>query len=115
MTTASRRALALRKRPRNSSLCAARVDVGGVEEVDAEIEGLPEEGLALLFVEGPGVAAGRKGRRGGYAVGHAAEADAGDFQAGLAEIDVVHSIPLAEGPPYPGGILGVNSLYSTVC
>ena len=37
---------------------AAGVDVGGVEEIDAEIEGLAEEGLAFVFVERPGVAAG---------------------------------------------------------
>ena len=42
----------------NDFAVAAGVDIGGIEEVDAEVEGLAEEGLALLFVEGPGVAAG---------------------------------------------------------
>ena len=52
------------------------VDVGGVEEVDAEVEGLLEEGLAVGLVEGPGVAARAEGASGWYSVGHAAEAEA---------------------------------------
>ncbi len=83
------------------------VDVGGVEEVDAEVEGLFEEGLAVGFVERPGVAAGaeRAGRR--DAVGHAAEADAGDFEAGFAEIDIFHADSLGwQGTPLPLGYFG---------
>ena len=54
MTTASRRVLALRKLPEHLFAVAARVDIGGVEEVDAKIERLAEEGPALFFVESPG-------------------------------------------------------------
>ena len=82
---------------------AGGVDVGGVEEVDAEVEGLLEEGLAVGFAESPGVAAGTKRAGGWDAVGHAAEADAGDFEAGLAEIYVVHAFFSFGGvPPLPG-------------
>src|ERR1051325_8065028 len=63
---------------------AARVHVRGVEEVDARLEGALEEGTRRVFVEDPG--APRAG-----AVGHGAEADAGDFETGLAEIDVLHA------------------------
>ena len=95
---------------------AVGVDVGGVEEIDAEIEGLLEEGLAVVFVEGPGVAAGSSGRW-GDAVGHAAKTDAGDFKAGVAEIDVVHGFLLAPGgvpPPLPACKLFIFSYLATV-
>ncbi len=48
---------------------AERVHVGGVEEIDASVEGTAEEGLAGLFVEDPFAPLGR-------AIGHAAEAKA---------------------------------------
>ena len=66
------------------------VDVGGVEEIDAEFEGLLEEGLAVGFVKGPGVAAGAQGAGRGNAVGHASKADAGDFEASLSEVHKLH-------------------------
>ncbi len=54
------------------------IDVGGVEEVDACVEGFFYEGSALFFVQGPEVISTL-----GNAVAHAAEADAGDFEAGF--------------------------------
>ncbi len=63
--------------------------------------GLFEEGLAVGFVEGPGVAAGAQGPGRCDAVGHAAETDAGDFEAGLSEIYIFHALLLRPGvPPY---------------
>jgi len=79
----------------NALAIAAGVDIGCVPEVDSEVEGLTEKGLALLLVESPQVTAGFGFVRGrGTAVGHAAEADAGDFHAGGAEIDVFHVVLL---------------------
>ena len=69
---------------------AAGVDIGGVPEIDAEIEGLAEEGRTIGFVERPRLAAGKWFASSGRTVGHAAETDAGDFEAGVAEIEVVH-------------------------
>ena len=70
---------------------AGGIDIGGVEEVDAEVESLAKEGLALLLVEAPCIAARAQcaGRR--NAVRHAAETDARDLEASAAKIDVVHS------------------------
>ena len=76
--------------PEHLLAVAAGIDIGGVEEVDPEIERLAKKGLAFLFVKGPGVAAGLEFARGRRSVGHAAETDAGNFEAGLAEVDVVH-------------------------
>jgi hypothetical protein len=50
------------------------VDVGGVPEGDAEVDGLPEDRLSGLVVEGPLVEASR-----GVAETHAAEHDAADL------------------------------------
>src|SRR5579863_5992667 len=70
---------------------AAGVDIGRIEKVDAEVEGLAQEGLALFFIERPEVASGFRFVRCGWAaIGHAAEADAGDFHSCMAEIYVVH-------------------------
>jgi len=90
------------------------VDVGGVEEVDAEVKGLFEEGLAFGLVEGPGVAAWTQRACGRDAVAHTAEADARDFQAGFAEVDVIHSVPFfvsQEGGPPPPVTFGVTRLF----
>jgi hypothetical protein len=65
---------------------AVGVDVGGVEEVDAGLEGLAVQRAAALFVHGPLVRAALR-----VAVGHAAQAEAGDLQAGLAESCVFHA------------------------
>lgn len=64
---------------------AEGVHVGGVEEVDAEIPGFGDEGDAVGFFEDPlppllGT------------VGHHAEAEAGDFEAGGAEAGVLHLV-----------------------
>ena len=62
---------------------AARIHVGGVEEVDAVLERALDERTAGGFVEHPRPPLRR-------AVGHRAEAEARDLQAGSAEPDVVH-------------------------
>ena len=64
---------------------AVRIDVGGVEEVDAEVERLLDERPARRLAERPRVVAAL-----GLAVAHAAQADARDVEAGAAELDVVH-------------------------
>ena len=76
--------------PENVFAFAARIDIGGVKKIDPEFEGLAKEGLAFLFAKRPGVAAGFEFARGRRSIGHAAETDAGNFEAGLTEIDVVH-------------------------
>jgi hypothetical protein len=60
-----------------------RVDVGGVEEVDPVLDGGLEERLGLLVLQHPGPPLGR-------AIGHAAEAEAGDLQAGFAQTNIIH-------------------------
>ena len=62
---------------------AARVHVGGVEEVDAVLEGALDERPAGRLVQHP-----RPPRR--RAVGHGAEAEPRDLQPRRAETDVVH-------------------------
>ena len=60
---------------------------------------------------------GRRGPGGGDAIGHAAETDAGDFEAGLAEIDVVHAFSMfGEGVPplYPGCKLFIFNILAKV-
>jgi hypothetical protein len=78
----------------NGLAVAAGVDVGGIEEIDAQIESLAEKGLAVGFIESPGLAAGQKFAGGWRTIGHAAETDAGDFESGVAEIDVIHGLLL---------------------
>src|SRR5260370_17805013 len=68
-----------------------RINVGGVEKIDAQIERLTQERLTLFLIQGPGVAAWLDFSDSGLPIGHAAEADARDLQSGLAKIDVVHS------------------------
>ena len=64
---------------------AERIDVRRVEEVDAGLERLLEERPARLLVERPAMRAALD-----RAVGHAAKADARDFEAGPPEIDIIH-------------------------
>ena len=64
---------------------AGGIHVGGVEEVDAEVERLLQERPARRLAEGPGVGAAV-----GLAVAHAAEAEARDVEAGAAELGVLH-------------------------
>jgi hypothetical protein len=66
---------------------AVGVHVGGVEEVDAEIQGLLQERAARRLAQGPGVRAAV-----GLAIAHAAEAKAGDIEAGAAELGVLHGV-----------------------
>ncbi len=61
MTTFSRFGIGFEEAAKELLAGAGRVDIGGVEEVDSEIEGLLEEGLAVCFAESPGVAAGTQG------------------------------------------------------
>jgi hypothetical protein len=64
---------------------AVGVDVGGVDEIDAEFQCLLDERPTLLLIKGPEMGAALR-----HAIGHAAEADAGNLEASLAEPDVVH-------------------------
>ena len=64
---------------------AAGVHVRRVEEVDAGVEGSPDEGTAGLLGQDPGAPGGRP-------EGHRAEAETRDTQAGTAEIDVFHGM-----------------------
>jgi hypothetical protein len=64
---------------------AGRVDVGGVEEVDALLERAPDEPAALLGRQRPRVSS-----PGGLPEAHAPEADARDVQAGASKFDVIH-------------------------
>src|SRR5208283_2429151 len=80
------------QRPARDLLAGAqRVDVGRVEEVDAELEGALEEGPRLVLAQRP-LPAGRLAghRRGGVSVAHATEADARNGEASRAEASVFH-------------------------
>src|SRR5579864_9064092 len=83
--TVARRAEVLERAAQNFFAYAVGIDIGGVEEIDAELEGAAQEGAALFFLEYPFPPALR-------AIGHDAEADARDFDAGRSKIDVVHDI-----------------------
>ena len=86
ITTSWREAISPSSLPVISSLAAARVHVGRVEEVDAELEG----GLEVLAGHGLVL---HPGAPGGIAVGHAAEGEARDLEAGAAEVRVLHCAP----------------------
>jgi hypothetical protein len=73
------------RRPGDLFAAARGVDVGGVEEVDAEIERLTKERHRVVAIERPGLVA-----PGWLAVTHATEADARDLEAGRTEGDVLH-------------------------
>ena len=62
---------------------ALRIDVGGVEEIDALLERLANEGARGLFLEHPFAPFGR-------AVGHAAETDLRHLHARLAKLHGLH-------------------------
>ena len=64
------------------------VDLGGVEERDAALDGRAEQGDHLLLVRRRAVA---------KAHAHAAEADGRDFQVALSEFALLHgSLPVAD-------------------
>ena len=65
---------------------AARVHVGGVEEVDAEVEGRPEVLAGGGLVEHPGPP-------GGIAVGHAAQGEARDLDPRTPQPRVLQGVP----------------------
>ena len=86
--TTSSRARVVEQRPADDLLAGAvGIDVGGVEEVDAEVERLLDERPALRLAERPGVVAAV-----GLAVAHAAEAEARDLEAGAAEAGGRHGL-----------------------
>src|SRR4051812_9293254 len=64
---------------------SGRIDIGGVEEVDAQLQRTLNEGPALLLAQGP-----RMVSPVGLSISHAAKAQARHFQAGPAEIHIVH-------------------------
>ena len=64
------------------------VDLGGVEERDAEVDGTVEQGDHVLPVRHAAVAAGH---------GHAAESDGGDLQAAGAECALLHQYSPSDG------------------
>src|ERR1017187_41344 len=85
MTMSSRSAKSFRARPRISSLEPCEYMLAGVEEVDAGIEGVLDQRAAVVLAERPyGVSAV------GFAVGHSADGDRGNVEAGASELDVAH-------------------------
>ena len=64
---------------------AVRIDIGGIEKIDAEVERLLDQRPALLLVQRPWMRATI-----GNAIGHAADAQPRHAQAGLAEFHIVH-------------------------
>ena len=88
----------------NFLACAVGIDIGRVEERDAELKGTLDEGPALLLVQSLGMASAT-----GNPVGHAAETQAGNLKAGAAEPHVIHdrvlllfAVPTpASSPPGP--------------
>ena len=60
------------------------------KEVDSEIKRLTEEGFAFFFVQDPGMAARFNFTGSRHSVAHAAETNAGNFESGLAKINIVH-------------------------
>src|SRR5947209_7949654 len=85
MTTSSRRAKSFDRAAEDFLAVAERIAVRGVEEIDACFERLLDERPALLLGEAPGMIAEIAA-----AVAHAAEANARDIEAGVAELGVFH-------------------------
>jgi hypothetical protein len=67
---------------------AGLIDVGGVPEGDAEVDGLLEKRLGLVVGQGPPVRA----FGGGVAVTHAAQRQPADLQSGLTQPGVFHVV-----------------------
>ena len=67
---------------------AVGIDVGGIEEIDAQRRARADERPARLFIQRPGVRAALR-----YAVAHAAQADPRYLQAGIAKPYSLHSLP----------------------
>ena len=65
-----------------------RIHVGGVEEIDAEIERHADQRAALGLGQRPGMGAALR-----LAETHAAEAQAGHIKTGSAELHIVHGTP----------------------
>ena len=80
---------------------AARINIGGIEEIDAEIERLAQKGLAVGFIQGPRMASRHRLALRRAAVAHASKTNPGDFQSSAAEIDVFH------GHSYPNSKAGL--------
>jgi hypothetical protein len=88
ITTASRRTLAF--------ALATGVDIGCIEEIDAQIESLAQKGLALGLIQCPSLPSGQQSARGRASVGHAAKTNARDFQSCSAQIHVFHGFSCFE-------------------
>ena len=63
---------------------AVRIGIGGVEKIDAQIDGLADQRPALALGKAPGMIPAF-----GNAEGHAAETQWGDFKAGAAKISYI--------------------------
>src|SRR5512134_1894100 len=71
--------------------CPKAVHVGRVEEVDAMLDGAPEERPRFVLFQSPLPTQSRSRHcRGGISVAHATEADSGDGESGVAESSVFH-------------------------
>ena len=93
----------LQKPAQHRLALAARVDIGGIEEIDAQIECLPQERFGFFFVQRPCLPSRQQFARGRATVGHASEADARNFESGMAKIDVFHRCSCFEfSGPRPG-------------
>ena len=62
-----------------------RIDVGGVEEIDTQVDGVCHHSLSVFRAQGPLMKIFR-----GFSVGHAAYADAGNLNPGFSEGCVFH-------------------------
>ena len=71
---------------------AAGINVGGIEEIDAKIERLPQERTALWLVKRPRLAPWLEFTGSGRAVSHASKADTRNLESGIAESYVVHDL-----------------------
>jgi hypothetical protein len=67
---------------------AVGVHVRGVEEVDPRLHRVPDERSRVLFALRPDRVPAV-----GFAVGHRADRDRGNVEAGRAELDVLHDAP----------------------
>ncbi len=74
----------LQRPPENGLTLAYGIHVGCIEKVNSRFQSPLDEGTAFGLIEDPFPPFGG-------AVSHGAETDAGDFEAGLAEVDVFHN------------------------
>lgn len=90
---------------------AMRVDIGGVDEVDALAECLLDDGLGSWLVYDPLVEIGED-----LAKAHAAYADAADLDVGLAKLRVFHGTPLSlSASSLWKGLIHVKCILQRLC